>query len=93
VVTPDGLRIEILEDKNQPCPSATSTFTSTCRQRRSPRRRAWYAKIFGAAPGTRNNNPVADIPGVQMRFAKTDAPTVTTKGPRARSLRVRRDGH
>jgi hypothetical protein len=39
VVTPDGLRIEILKDKTKPCRSATSTFIFTCRRRRSPRRR------------------------------------------------------
>ena len=28
----------------------------------------------------RNEAPVADLPGVQLRFAKTATPTVTTKG-------------
>src|SRR5438552_4140810 len=37
-------------------------------------------KIFGAKPGLRNEAPVADLPGTQLRFAKSATPTVTTKG-------------
>lgn len=80
VVTPDGLRIEILEDKNQAVPIRHEHVHLYLPAAAIPEAQAWYAKIFGGAPGTRNNNPVVDIPGVQMRFAKTDAPSVTTKG-------------
>jgi hypothetical protein len=45
-----------------------------------PQSQVWYAKTFGAKPGVRNEAPVADLPGVQLRFAKTTTPTVTTKG-------------
>ena len=40
----------------------------------------WYARHFGAKPGVRNDAPVADLPGVQLRFAKTDKPMVPTRG-------------
>jgi catechol 2,3-dioxygenase-like lactoylglutathione lyase family enzyme len=41
---------------------------------------SWYVTHFGAKPGVRNGNPVADIPGSQLRFNKSPTPTVTTKG-------------
>ena len=48
-----------------------------------PKAVAWYAKTFGGKAGTRNNQPVVDVPGVQLRFAKADAPqrTVTMMRP------------
>jgi predicted enzyme related to lactoylglutathione lyase len=45
-----------------------------------PKAQAWYAKTFGGKAGTRNNQPVVDIPGVQLRFAKADAKQAATRG-------------
>jgi predicted enzyme related to lactoylglutathione lyase len=45
-----------------------------------PKAQAWYAKTFGGKTGTRNNAPVVDIPGVQLRFTKADAAQAPTKG-------------
>jgi predicted enzyme related to lactoylglutathione lyase len=45
-----------------------------------PEVQAWYVKHFGAKAGLRNEAPVADIPGAQLRFNKSATPTVTTKG-------------
>ena len=45
-----------------------------------PQSQAWYGKIFGAKIGTRNNAPVADIPGEQLRYNKVDAAHAPTKG-------------
>jgi extradiol dioxygenase family protein len=45
-----------------------------------PEIQAWYAKIFGAKPGMRGTNIADDLPGANLSFAKTDTPTVTTKG-------------
>jgi catechol 2,3-dioxygenase-like lactoylglutathione lyase family enzyme len=44
-----------------------------------PKAQAWYAKTFGGKAGTRNNAPVVDIPGVQIRFLKVDAKQVPTR--------------
>src|SRR3954451_18919282 len=60
VETPDGLRIEILEDKTQPVPIKNEHvhfFLPEAAVSQSP---AWYGKIFGAKVGTRgtNNEPV-----------------------------------
>jgi catechol 2,3-dioxygenase-like lactoylglutathione lyase family enzyme len=81
VTTPDGLRIEILEDKNQPMPIRNEHVHFFLPEAAIPQAQAWYAKIFGAkASTTRNNAPVDDIPGVQLRFNKTDVAAAPTKG-------------
>ncbi len=80
VNTPDGLRIEILENKNQPAPIQSEHVHFFLPEAVIPQSQAWYGKIFGAKAGQRNNAPVADIPGVQLRFAKADAAQAPTKG-------------
>jgi catechol 2,3-dioxygenase-like lactoylglutathione lyase family enzyme len=80
VNTPDGLRIEILEDKTQSVPIRHEHVHFFLPETAIAQSQDWYAKIFGAKPGTRNNGPVADIPGVQLRYNKADKPMVTTKG-------------
>jgi catechol 2,3-dioxygenase-like lactoylglutathione lyase family enzyme len=80
VVTPDGLRVEILEDKNQPMPIRHEHVHFFLPEAAIPQSQAWYGKIFEAKAGTRNNAPVADLPGTQLRFNKIDNPAAGTKG-------------
>ena len=80
VVTPDGVRIEILEDKTQTMPIRHEHVHFSVTEAEIPKAQAWYAKTFGGKPGTRNNAPVVDIPGGQLRFAKADTAQVPTKG-------------
>jgi catechol 2,3-dioxygenase-like lactoylglutathione lyase family enzyme len=80
VETPDGLRMEILEDKNQAVPIRHEHVHFFVTEAEIPKIQAWYAKTFGAKEGTRNNAPVDDIPGVQLRFNKADAAQAPTKG-------------
>ena len=80
VVTPDELRIEILEDKNQKFPIQHHHVHFFVPESAIPEIQAWYAKTFGAKPGMRGANKAADIPGVNLTFSKADTPTVTTKG-------------
>jgi catechol 2,3-dioxygenase-like lactoylglutathione lyase family enzyme len=80
VETPDGLRIEILENKAQKFPIQHEHVHFFVAEAAIPQIQAWYGKIFGAKATTRNNAPVADIPGTQLRFNKSDTPTITTKG-------------
>jgi catechol 2,3-dioxygenase-like lactoylglutathione lyase family enzyme len=42
--------------------------------------RAWYAEHFGAVPGTRINQPAADLPGVNLTFAPSTEALVPTQG-------------
>ncbi|HEY7299227.1 MAG TPA: VOC family protein [Xanthobacteraceae bacterium] len=80
VVTPDGVRIEILEDKTQSVPIRHEHVHFFLVAADIPKAVAWYAKTFGGKSGTRNNQPVVDIPGGQLRFAKADAPQERTRG-------------
>lgn len=80
VVTPDELRIEILEDKNQRFPIQHHHIHFNVPESAIPEIQAWYAKTFGAKPGMRGQNKAADIPGANLTFSATTTPTVTTKG-------------
>src|SRR6266571_5125437 len=80
VETPDGVRIEILEDKTQSMPIRNEHVHLSLPETEIAKAQAWYAKTFGGKPGTRNNAPVVDLPGVQLRFAKADTKQAPTRG-------------
>jgi catechol 2,3-dioxygenase-like lactoylglutathione lyase family enzyme len=80
VETPDGVRIEILEDKTQSMPIRHEHVHLYLPETEIPKAQAWYAKTFGGKQGTRNNAPVVDIPGVQIRFTKSDTKEAPTRG-------------
>ena len=80
VETPDGVRIEILEDKKQSVPIRNEHVHFWVPEAEMPKAQAWYAKTFGGKPGTRNGAPVVDLPGVQLRFAKADTKQAPTRG-------------
>src|SRR5215475_14487256 len=78
VETPDGIRIEILEDKTQSMPIRHEHVHLFLPETEIPKAQAWYAKTFGGKAGTRNNALVVDVPGAQIRFAKADTPQART---------------
>ena len=81
VVTPDGVRIEVLEDKAQSEPVRNEHVHFFLPEAEIAKAQAWYAKTFGGKAGTRNNAPVVDgVPGVQLRFAKADTAQAPTRG-------------
>jgi len=80
VETPDGVRMEILEDKTQTVPIRNEHIHLSLTEAEIPKAQAWYAKTFGGKAGTRNNAPVVDLPGVQIRFAKANAKQAPTLG-------------
>jgi catechol 2,3-dioxygenase-like lactoylglutathione lyase family enzyme len=80
VETPDGLRMEILEDKTQTMPIRNEHIHFSVPEADIAKMQAWYAKTFGGKAGNRNNVPVVDLPGVQLRFAKADKAQAATKG-------------
>jgi catechol 2,3-dioxygenase-like lactoylglutathione lyase family enzyme len=80
VETPDGVRIEILEDKSQSMPVRNEHVHLSLPEGEIPKAQAWYAKTFGGKTGTRNGAPVVDLPGVQVRFAKADTKQAPTRG-------------
>ena len=79
VETADGVRIEILEDKTQAVPIRTDHVHFAMTDADIPKAVAWYAKVFGGKTGVRNNGPVVDLPGVQLRFLKVDAKQAPTR--------------
>jgi catechol 2,3-dioxygenase-like lactoylglutathione lyase family enzyme len=80
VETPDGVRIEILEDKTQSMPIRGEHVHLWLPEQEMAKAQAWYAKTFGGKMGTRNGAPVVDLPGVQVRFAKVDTKQAPTRG-------------
>jgi catechol 2,3-dioxygenase-like lactoylglutathione lyase family enzyme len=79
VVTPDGVRIEILEDKTQTAPIRNDHVHFFLPAAEIPKAQAWYVKVFGGVASTRNGAPVVNIPGVQLRFAKADTAQAPTR--------------
>ena len=80
VVTADGVRMEILEDKTQTVPIRNEHIHFSLPDADLPKAVAWYASTFGGKVGTRNNAPVVNLPGVQLRFARADAKQAPTRG-------------
>jgi catechol 2,3-dioxygenase-like lactoylglutathione lyase family enzyme len=66
VETPDGVRMEILEDKAQTVPIRNEHIHLALPAAEIPKAQAWYAKTFGGQAATRNNAPVVNLPGVQI---------------------------
>lgn len=78
LIGPDEVRVEILEDKTIDAPLKmhhVHFYTAAPLDTQ-----AWYAKTFGAVPGKRGQFDAADLPGVNLTFAKADTPTVATRG-------------
>lgn len=79
-MTPDGLRIEILEDKTQSVPVRGEHVHVWVPEAEVPKAQAWYAKTFGGQTGLRNGAPIVNIPGVQFRVAVAPTKQANTKG-------------
>ena len=80
VETPDGVRMEILEDKTQAMPIRNEHVHFFLPEAEIAKAQAWYAKTFGGKVASRNNAPVVDgIPGVQLRFAKAEKAQAPTR--------------
>ena len=80
VETPDGVRMEILEDKTQTVPIRNEHVHFFLPASEIPKAVEWYAKTFGGQTATRNNAPVVNLPGVQLRFNAADAKQAPTRG-------------
>jgi len=80
VETPDGVRMEILEDKTQPVPVRGEQIHLYLLEADVPKAEAWYVRTFGGKAGIRNGAPVVDIPGVQIRFRNVESKQAPTRG-------------
>jgi catechol 2,3-dioxygenase-like lactoylglutathione lyase family enzyme len=80
VITPDEVRIEILEDATLKVPITMHHIHFFVDQAAIPEMQAWYAKTFGAKPGKRGDFQADDLPGVNLTFAPSPTATAPTKG-------------
>jgi hypothetical protein len=71
---PDGLRIEILENKDQSAPIQSEHVHIFLPNSAIPQSQAWYGQIFGAKASQRDNAAVADIPSVRQGRKRPDSP-------------------
>jgi catechol 2,3-dioxygenase-like lactoylglutathione lyase family enzyme len=77
ITSPDGIRVEIYEDKTIATPIQFHHVHFYLPD--VPAAQAWYAKEFGAIPGKRANFDAADIPGANLTFSKSDGTRLSTK--------------
>jgi catechol 2,3-dioxygenase-like lactoylglutathione lyase family enzyme len=81
ILTPDEIRIEILEDKNLKWPIAGHHIHFDVDTAAIPEMQAWYVKTFGAVAGKRGPFEAADLPGINLTFTKqAPGPYAPTKG-------------
>jgi catechol 2,3-dioxygenase-like lactoylglutathione lyase family enzyme len=80
VTTPDGVRIEILEDRAQQVPIRHHHIHFWVAESEIPKIQAWYAKHFGATPGMRGTNRAGDIPGANLTYSRAEMAQATTRG-------------
>ena len=78
VTFPEGVIVEVIEDKNQATPVAFHHIHEYVPDGEVAR--AWYMKELGAASGTRRNLPAAMFPGGQVDFVNAKMPTTPTQG-------------
>jgi catechol 2,3-dioxygenase-like lactoylglutathione lyase family enzyme len=72
--------MEILEDKTQTVPIRNEHIHLALPAAEISKAVAWYATIFGGQTATRNNAPVVNLPGVQLRFNAADTKQAPTRG-------------
>ena len=80
VITPDGLKIEILQDASMTSPIAMDHIHFVVPESEVGKMQAWYAKVWGGKAGKRGQFQTVELPGVELIFAKSDSPTTPTKG-------------
>jgi catechol 2,3-dioxygenase-like lactoylglutathione lyase family enzyme len=74
------VRIEILEDNTQTVAIRNEDIHFALPAAEIPKAQAWYAKVFGGQTAVRNNAPVVNLPGVQLRFNTADTKQAPTRG-------------
>ncbi len=80
ITTPDGLRIEVLENAEQQEPVRHHHVHWYVPEAAIPAAQTWYAEVFGAVPGMRRNFQAADIPGANLTFAAATEGRAPTRG-------------
>jgi catechol 2,3-dioxygenase-like lactoylglutathione lyase family enzyme len=71
VITPEALRIEILEDATLRVPIAADHVHFFAPEATVAEMRNWYVKMFGATPGKRGNDVMEMPGGVALSFTRS----------------------
>ena len=74
---PDGVRVELMEDKALDGIDSHHIHIFTDDDGAT---QDWYVEHFGGKPGTRGRFKKADVPGIELTFARSDGPPEPTKG-------------
>lgn len=75
---PDGVRVEIYENKNIPAPIIMHHMHLSVPD--SLEAQKWYVQNFGAVPGKRGPFDTATVPGAEISLTKTDKLQAPSKG-------------
>jgi len=75
---PDGVRIEIYENKSIPTPMAMHHIHLQVPDPLAAQK--WYIDHFGATAGKRNQFETANVPGTEITLGKVEMPQAPTKG-------------
>ena len=78
VQAPDQLKVELIEQPSLPTPIANHHIHYYTADVDSLQ--AWYAKVFGAVPGTRGPFKTTDLPGVNLTYSKAEKPAKPIQG-------------
>jgi catechol 2,3-dioxygenase-like lactoylglutathione lyase family enzyme len=80
ITTTEGVRIEIQQDKtiSTPLKFLDVRFNVTADQ--VPEIQAWYARVFGAVPGTRGRFKTGKVPGAELTYGDNAEKQAATKG-------------
>jgi len=78
VLGPDEIKVELTE--NPTLDAAVANHHIHFRTDQVNEMKAWYVKLFGAAPGNRGGMETADLPGVNLTFSQAREPVVGTEG-------------
>ena len=78
VMAPDGIKVELFEDKSMSGDIALHHVHFATPD--VAEMQAWYARAFGAVPGVRGSFQAADLPGVNLTFSGSATPVKPTRG-------------
>ncbi len=80
IMTSDGVRIEILEDKTIPVPLKFHHIHFNIPADQVAPMQAWYARIFDAVPGMRGQFKAGDVAGANLTYQAAEGKPAPTKG-------------
>ena len=78
VLAPNGVKVQLLEDSALATPIAS--YEMLMKVPKAAEAAAWYEKWFGARVVKQGQSTVAEIPGMNIRFAETRDPVSGTQG-------------